>query len=365
MKLLPFLLFVFSSLTCTAQSKPKTENVFLITLDGFRWQELYHGADSMLVANKEYVQDTIGLKTQFWRRSPEQRREVLMPFFWKVVAANGQLYGNRKFGNKVNCSNHMWFSYPGYSEILCGYPDDERIHSNDKIENPNVTVLEYLNGRPAFRGKVAAFGSWDVFPYIINEKRSGIPVNAGYETATGPLSEREGLLNELIFQIPAEWNSVRYDAFTFHYALEYAKRNLPRVMYISFGETDDFAHEGRYDAYLKSARQTDGFIEQLWEWTQTQPQYRDKTTLLITTDHGRGTVPPETWRSHGTKVDGSDQIWVAVMGPDTPASGEIQSPGQFYQNQIARTVALFLQQDYTGREIEVGKPISSMIKEVR
>ena len=29
----------------------KTENVFLVTLDGLRWQELFYGADSLLVAH--------------------------------------------------------------------------------------------------------------------------------------------------------------------------------------------------------------------------------------------------------------------------------------------------------------------------
>ena len=55
--------------------------VILITLDGYRWQELFTGADSLLIANKEYVHDTAMLKKAFWRETPEERREVLMPFF--------------------------------------------------------------------------------------------------------------------------------------------------------------------------------------------------------------------------------------------------------------------------------------------
>lgn len=333
----------------------KTENVFIITFDGLRWQELYTGADSVLINHEKYVGNVSELNARFWRNTPELRRETLMPFFWNTIAKQGQLYGNRKYDNNVNCSNGMWFSYPGYNEILCGFPDDERINSNDKKDNPNVTVLEFLNNKPEFRGKVAAFGSWDVFPYIINEKRSGIPVNAGYETATENLSEREKLLNELQSQIPQEWSSVRFDAFTHHYALEHLKKHQPRVLFISYGETDDFAHGGRYDAYLKSAWQTDQFIKELWEWVQSHPQYKDKTTFIITTDHGRGTVPVDTWRSHGTEINGADQIWMAVIGPDTPATGEVKTAGQLYQNQVARTAAALLGVDYdakgAGKEI--------------
>src|SRR5687768_14152405 len=125
--------------------KGKTENIFIITLDGFRWQELYSGADSTLVGYQEYVSDPDALKQTFWAPTPEERRKRLLPFIWSTIASQGQLYGNRKYNNKVNCSNKMWFSYPGYNEILSGAADDKRISSNDKINNPNVTVLEYLN----------------------------------------------------------------------------------------------------------------------------------------------------------------------------------------------------------------------------
>src|SRR5699024_8740186 len=121
--------------------------------------------------------------------------------------------------------------YPGYSEILVGYVD-KSIDSNDKRWNPNSTVLEFVNKQPQFRGEVAAFGSWDVFPYIINEKRSEVPVNAGFEQAKGPdLSAKQQFLNQLLPKIPSPWDYLRLDAFTHYYALEYIKKNAPRLMY--------------------------------------------------------------------------------------------------------------------------------------
>jgi len=349
---------LFFTLTGWSQGLLKTENIILITLDGLRWQELYNGADGELITDKEYVEDPVALKLLFWRDTGEQRRESLMPFFWNTIAKQGQLYGNRESGNLVNCSNRHWFSYPGYNEILCGYADDERINSNDKVNNPNTTVLEFLNHVPDYQGSVAAFGSWDVFPYIINKDRSGIPVNAGFEENSGALSDREKFLNILQTQIPSPWSSVRLDAFTHHYAFEYIKRNQPKVVYIAYGETDDFAHGGHYDAYLKSAHQTDAFIKGLWEYLQSQPRYRNKTTIIITTDHGRGTVPKDSWRSHGAEIPGTDQIWIAIMGPDTPPSGMISVPQQLYQNQIAATLARFLGLEYKN-DRPVGKPIKT------
>ncbi|MCZ6521128.1 MAG: phosphoglyceromutase, partial [Bacteroidetes bacterium] len=163
----------------------KTENVFLITLDGLRWQELFNGADSSLLNDPTYVdeKDIGDFNKMFWSDDPMERRKKLLPFFWHQLSDQGQVYGNRDYGNQVNVTNRYWFSYPGYSEILCGFADDRRIKSNDKLANPNITVLEFINLQKEFKGKVAAFGSWDVFPYIINEERSGVYVNAGFEPA--------------------------------------------------------------------------------------------------------------------------------------------------------------------------------------
>ena len=318
---------------------------------------MFSGSDSLLVENEDYVSNPLELKTTFHSRNELRRRQRLMPFFWSTIANEGQLYGNRALGCNVQVTNKQIFSYPGYNEILTGV-DDPLIVSNNKIPNRSVTVLEYVNNLPAFAGRVAAFGSWDVFPYIVNEERSGIPVNAGFETAEGPdLTPREQFLNELQSAIPSPWGAVRLDAFTHHYALEHLKKYHPKLIYIAYGETDDFAHDGDYDAYLKSAHQTDQFIAELWDFVQADPVYAGKTTFVITTDHGRGTEPLDTWRSHGTDIEGADEIWMAVLGPDTPAKGVVETCN-LYQNQVASTVARFLGLTY--RPGEVGDPVESM-----
>ena len=337
----------------------KTKNVFLITLDGLRWQELFNGADAKLVANQKFVRDTTELKKLFWNEDPMLRRKVLMPFFWSTIASNGQIYGNRKFENNMNCKNPHWFSYPGYNEILTGLVDST-INSNDKVYNKNQTVLEFLNQKKQFHGKIGAFASWDVFPYIINDQRSGIPVNAGFrESEDEARTPNENLLNELQKLIPSHWSTVRHDAFTHYYAMEYIKREMPRVLYIAYGETDDFAHDGDYEQYLTSANRTDGFIQELWEYVQNNEFYKDQTTFLITTDHGRGDVVKEEWTSHGSDVVGGDEIWMAVIGPDTDSSGEQKTSIQLYQDQVAATLTSFLGIDYT-----LGKQYGEVIREV-
>jgi hypothetical protein len=342
---------LFIVLTFNGFAQQKTENVILITLDGMRWQEVFNGGDSSFMRQQKYLKDE-KVKEKFWRADVNERRKALLPFFWTTLATKGQLYGNRALGCKVNVSNNQWFSYPGYSEILTGQADNERIHSNDKIYNPNTTVLEFINSQSAFKGKVAAYTSWDCFPYIINDKRSGVVVSGGLVEANGAdLTEREKTMNQLMMRIPNPLGDVRPDAFTFYYGIEYMKKNRPRVMYFAFDETDDFAHAGEYAAYLNSAYNTDRFIEELWKYIQSDPVYKDKTTMIITCDHGRGNNA-EDWKHHGIKIADADQIWMAVIGPDTPAKGEIKGECQYYQNQVAQTMAAFL-----GLQFKSDKPV--------
>ncbi|WPP50988.1 alkaline phosphatase family protein [Catalinimonas niigatensis] len=346
---LSIVILLCAYISSSAQTALQTENVVLITFDGLRWQELFKGADPQLIAHPDYVSDTAELRSLFWKADEQDRREVLMPFFWNTIAQQGQLYGDRKQSSLVNLTNPYWFSYPGYNEILTGKAD-KAIDSNDKLPNQNITILEYANQQKAFKGKVATFASWDVFPYIINEERAGIPVNAGYENAKeGKLTGREKWLNQLQPLLPGHWSTVRFDAFTHQYALEYLKKEKPKLLYISYGETDDFAHDGDYDEYLKSAQRTDQFIRELWEWTQQQREYKNKTTFIITTDHGRGTEPLDTWKSHGDEIEGADEVWWAIIGPDTP-QGDAAVQGQFYQDQIANTIATLLGLDYQAQE---------------
>src|SRR5687767_4713732 len=83
---------------------------------------------------------------------------ALMPFMWNTMATKGQIFGDLNASSESRLTNGLWFSYPGYNEMFAGRADP-KIDTNDKIPNPNVTVLEWLHRRPVFEGRVAAFGS--------------------------------------------------------------------------------------------------------------------------------------------------------------------------------------------------------------
>ena len=67
--------------------------------------------------------------------------------------------------------------------------------------------------------------------------------------------------------------------------------------------------------------------------------------MIITTDHGRGTNK-SSWRSHGSDVRDAGEIWIAAIGPDTPASGELKVQGQWQSAMIARKSLQLMGMEY-------------------
>jgi len=349
---------LFIVLSIHSFSQNKTQNVIIITLDGMRWQEVFGGADSAILKNHIYTKDSIGTNNAFWADDVTERRNKLFPFLWNSIAKKGQLYGNRWVGNKVDNANPYWFSYPGYNEIFTGYPDTA-VNSNEKKWNKNINVLEFINNQKKYKGKVAAFATWDVFPYILNTQRSNLYVNADADTLKFENPSLQ-LINDMQF-LTTRPIGVRPDVFTYFAAREYLKAYQPNVLYIAFDETDDFAHVGEYDQYLKSAFSQDAMIADLWKYIQSTPQYKNKTTLIITCDHGRGDKVKDNWRHHGKKIEDAGQIWIAVIGPDTKPLGEVKTAGQLYQKQLAATFAQLLNLNFN-TEHPVADPIKSIYK---
>ena len=105
------------------------------------------------------------------------------------------------------------------------------------------------------------------------------------------------------------------------------------------------AHLGRYDLYLEKAAAIDKMIAELWHWVQSNPGYKDKTTFIITTGHGRGRSSSK-WADHGLFVNGSSQTWLVLIGPNITPLGEMKNDGQLYQKQIAQTIATLVGENF-------------------
>jgi hypothetical protein len=329
------------------------QNVVIVTIDGLRWQEMFAGADASYF-KKEGSGEPTAAEKRFWRPTAVERRAVLLPFMWSTIATRGQIFGDPSAASRAHVTNGLWFSYPGYNEMFAGAADP-RIDSNDKVPNPNVTVLEWLNGRPGFQGRVAAFGAWDVLPSILNVGRSRIPVGSGFAPVPSPQNDRQRAINELAEDLPPYWSYGTFDAPILYAALECLRTDEPRVLYVMLGEGDEWAHQRRYDLYLDAASRSDRFIRRMWDTLQSLPAYRDKTTLFVTTDHGRGSTTAD-WHDHGRKVPAAEDTWIAALGAGVPPLG-VRRSLTVTTAQLAATIAASVGEDFRAAAPRAAPPL--------
>lgn len=332
----------------------------LITLDGVRPQEIFGGLDEAVlrsVSRDEAIAKTAAYR-KYWAPTAEARRRRVMPFFWgTLMRAAGSIAGNAARGSRFGVTNRMKFSYPGYAEILTGAPHDATIDSNDDRRYPYLTVLEFLRTRLDLAPReVAVFASWQTFHWIAAHEEHAVTVNAGYDPYETPTPE-VAALSRAQFDALTPWDSARHDAFTFSFAMDYLERERPRVLYVALDETDDWAHDKNYERVLDALHRVDRELETLWTWLQGDPEYRDRTAILITADHGRG-LTPDDWSTHGKDVAGAERTWLAAIGPDWPRRGEWTDAPAAATSQVAATLARALGEDFRAAVPEAGAPIA-------
>jgi hypothetical protein len=341
-------MFCFAAcLVLSAVPSGPAQNVVLIVSDGVRTHEIFEGADRSLMGRAGGVENEEGLAAKYWRPTAPERREALMPFLWKRVATQGQLFGDVTVGSPARITNTRRCSYPGYNELFTGAADP-RIETNEHGPNPNVTVFEWLNRRPGFEGQVQAFATWETFFNIFNVQRSRLDVRAGWNPPFEKDLERtsgKDALDQVFRTTTQQFGGNALDGVTYAALKESLKTRRPRVLFLGLGETDEWMHAGRYDLTLEALHRADATIEDLWNTLQALPEYRGTTTFLITTDHGRGTWPWD-WRHHGANVSGAEAVWVAAMGPGVPALGVRRETGLITQGQVAATLAQLLGEDW-------------------
>ncbi|MBR6031522.1 MAG: hypothetical protein IKP36_06120 [Bacteroidaceae bacterium] len=336
LSLMPLLLF--------AKGDQDTRLV-IITIDGLRWQEVFEGAEENLLSDTKQVRDVKQYRETYWRATPEERREVLMPFVWNTIAKKGILIGNRNVNSMMQLANKTNISYPGYCEMMTGMVD-EAITSNDPVNNPHRNVLEAANEDARYKGKVSMYGSWKSTRFAIHNEQAGIPASVSYESNIAKKqTPRLKLVERMLAGMPHFWRSEHFDAFTYAFAIETLLGDHPKVMWISFGDCDEWAHSRKYDLYLDGANYTDAFIRDIYEQCEADKFYRGKTVYLITCDHGRGFG--NEWAGHGSSTKGSEATWLMLLGKGIDSKGETTECGPFYTKQIAATIASILGIDFT------------------
>ena len=300
----------------------KTRNIILVTTDGLRWQEVFGGADPALMNPGEWRQGPARLEGG--NSVARRPRSAARPSCRSSGARSPRRASSSATpGDEVKVTNGRNFSYPGYNEIFTGWADP-RIDSNNKVPNHNVTVLEWLNRKEEFRHRVAAFGSWDVFPYILNRWRSKVRVQAAWKPPTGKhLSDEERAGRQAdARRAPSSGRS----------AASTPSRSTPRWATSSGGSPGC--------CISRWARPTSGATPADTTSTSRGPSGRrlpedplgDGPVDAGVPRHDDDDRDHRPWagrcsrsngRATGPRSQGSDRIWIAVIGPDTAPGARV------------------------------------------
>ena len=220
-------------------------------------------------------------------------------------------------------------------------------------------MLEFLKRKLGLSAsQVACFASWDVMNWIAAHDPAAVSINAGYAAYDNPEPGIKADAHAQFETVPMGRRPAQSP--TLSILLSPISSDINRACSTSLGETDDWAHDGRYDRVLQALGRTDGYLRELWEFIQSSDQYRGKTTILMTADHGRGDTAGQ-WRDHGKKIEDARYIWLAAISPDTQLRGEWSNTATIYQNQIAATMCSLLNVDYSENNPKAGKPITQLV----
>ena len=353
------LLIGLTPVSAGRQPAAARDNLVLVTLDGVRMAEIFGGLDADIfrstLAKDAKLEDQPAYR-RFNGATAQERREKLMPFFWREwMVQHGSIAGNTALKSVVTLTNTHRFSYPGYSGILTGEAHDDVIKSNDRVQNPYPTILEELKSKLTLpTAGVAAFGSWDAFNEIVEHTPGSITVNAGYASFATP--DKAGMeLSRMQFETLTPWNSVRHDAYTFGLAMTY------------------FRATSRGSSTWRSARPTTGpttagtiACSKRWRAPTMVPPAVDVARIAASLsradphpdhdrprprpDRGGLELPRREGRRGAGRVDGIHQSCVQ-------AARRVADQPPIHTNQAAATMANWLGVDWTAGRAGVGRVI--------
>ena len=173
---------------------------------------------------------------------------------------HGSIAGNPALRSRVHVTNRHWFSYPGYSEILVGRAHDDVIKSNAPTQNPNRTVLEFLQSTPRLvataGGGVRVVGRLHA---IVEHTAGALTVNAGYRDIRFAGSAECAATARCSSRRRRRGTAFVMTSTPSRFAMDHLARHRPRVLYLALDETDDWAHDARYDRVLEAYARTDRY----------------------------------------------------------------------------------------------------------
>lgn len=131
------------------------------------------------------------------------------------------------------------------------------------------------------------------------------------------------------------------DSATVIQGLEILETHHPKLTVFNLRDPDYTGHMGVWSDYLASLQRSDEYVRQIVEFIENDPVYLGRTTIFITSDHGRHLDGVSSgFSSHGDDCLGCRKIGMLAIGPDFE---EGKTVGESYgQIDIAPTIARML-----------------------
>jgi hypothetical protein len=274
--------------------------VVIVTIDGVRWQEVFHGSD----------------------RTRSSATHLTGPAIFKNLHELGNKRGafvGAPGQGTIAASGPNYISLPGYNELLGG-----RASFCTTNECARTSIPSLLDEARTSGAKVAAFASWEKLDLAATASPGAFVSSCG----------RQG--NPAIDPWPGH-GDYRPDRATADAALAYYEAEKPDVFFLGLGDTDEYAHRGDYPGYLGALHRADAILGRLMKLLDSMGDRGARTHVVVTADHGRS----RDFHNHGAMPEAA-RVWMVAAGPRFSARGAIPSPHPRRLADIAPTLRVVL-----------------------
>ncbi|HVU48803.1 MAG TPA: hypothetical protein VHD85_21935 [Terracidiphilus sp.] len=106
------------------------------------------------------------------------------------------------------------------------------------------------------------------------------------------------------------------DELSVYIAKRLMQQEAPSLLWITMHDMD-IAHSGAYSLYIEGIRRTDRLCGELWQAVQSEPEYKDNTTMFVLPDFGRDADYDEGgngFQHHRTGDAASRTTWMMALG---------------------------------------------------
>ena len=266
----------------------ETQNVFIVVIDGLR--------------NLEGFEDPT---------------HQYIPRIWNDLRPQGTIY--TEFYNDYLTT----YTTPAHLAMLSGQWQMQsnllnEVRFND-VRSDEPTLFEYYR---------YATGAPQDACWIVTGKQNNLQADWGLEPTFGPTYKANVVLGGT-------------DTETFNTLADVLDENHPKLVLVNFRDVDETAHSGVWGSYTTAIYMADTLVSRVWnDLIQGDPVYRDRTTMLLVSDHGRHLPEFGDFQNHGGICHGCRHIPFLAIGPDTPAGREVND--RHYLIDIAPTVGELL-----------------------